>query len=295
MSAYRSVLLDPAVDAMKLGDGGVAVDATFGRGGHSRAILQRLGASGRLLAFDRDPAAGADAAQLEAEDPRFAFEPGCYSALSERARQLGLHGSIDAVLFDLGVSSPQLDTAERGFSFRHDGPLDMRMDPDSGVSAADWIAGAEAEEIADVLFHYGDERASRRIARRIVEQRRRQPIRTTSELAEIIADALGGRRGRTHPATRSFQAIRIHVNQEMDRLTEGLAAAVEVLAPGGRIVVISFHSIEDRLVKRFLRNQTRLDPPRLALVGKPQFPSPDEAAENPRARSAVLRVAERTS
>lgn len=293
MSAHRSVLLDAAVDAMLIGDEGVYVDATFGRGGHSRAMLSRLGSAGRLIAFDRDPAARDAAGELSAEDSRFEFVPGCYSSLAEIARQSGLHGGLRAVLFDLGVSSPQLDSAERGFSFQHDGPLDMRMDPAAGISAADWIAAASVTEIADVLFHYGDERASRRIARRIVERRVHQPIRTTRELAEIIVAALGGRRGKTHPATRSFQAIRIHVNQEMDRLTAGLEAAVDALANGGRIVVISFHSIEDRLVKRYLRNQTRLDAPRLALVGKPQFPTPDEAAENPRARSAVLRVAER--
>ncbi len=289
MSEHRPVLLEAAVDALLTAADGTYIDATFGRGGHSGEILSRLGATGTLHAFDRDPDAAEYATALAQRDPRFCFHAGCYSTMATRIAPGSAHG----VLFDLGVSSPQFDSPERGFSLRHDGPLDMRMNPGEGPSAADWIASASAEEIADVLFHYGDERASRRIARRIVEARRRSPIRRTGELAEIIAAALGGRRGRTHPATRSFQAIRIHINRELDRLRDGLQAAVERLRPGGRLVVISFHSIEDRLVKRFLRDASRGDAPTLLRPPKPVFPGPDEAAENPRARSAVMRVAEK--
>lgn len=288
MFAHRPVMLDAAVDALQIDPAGTYVDATFGRGGHARAILARLGEAGRLHAFDRDPEAAGQAERLAAQDPRLRFHHACYSTIGEVLDP----ESVDGVLFDLGVSSPQLDEAQRGFSFLRDGPLDMRMNPQEGFSAADWIASADEREIADVLFRYGDERASRRIARRIVAHRERESIRTTGQLAAIIASALGGRRGRRHPATRSFQAIRMHVNDEPGRLQAGLDAAVRALRPGGRIVVISFHSFEDRIVKRTLRALAQARPP---VLSRPQrrFPEDDEVAVNPRARSAVMRYAER--
>lgn len=288
MGEHRPVMLDASLAGLALQSAGTYVDATFGRGGHSRAILEALSADGCLHAFDRDPDAQRAAQDLAANDPRFVFHPGCYSLMREE-----LPAPVDGVLFDLGVSSPQLDDPERGFSFREDGPLDMRMDPDAGESAADWLRRAEADEIADVLFHFGDERASRRIARFIVNARAAAPITRTAELAALIERALGGRRGRKiHPATRSFQAIRIHVNQELDRVRDGLAAAVDCLKPGGRLSVISFHSIEDRLVKRALRDWARAEVPTIKLCGK-KLADAQESAENPRARSAVLRVAEK--
>ena len=288
MVNHRPVMLSASLAGLALQPAGVYVDATFGRGGHSRAILDALGPEGVLHGFDRDPDAAAAGKALAANDPRFQFHAGCYTTMVEQ-----LSEPVDGVLFDLGVSSPQLDDPSRGFSFRFDGPLDMRMDPDVGESAAQWLARAEADEIADVLFYHGDERASRRIARFIVTARQDAPIETTAQLAALIERALGGRRGRKiHPATRSFQAIRIHVNQELDRVRDGLNAALSCLKPGGRLSVISFHSIEDRLVKRHLRDLARAEVPTLRLRGK-QMPEASEAAENPRARSAVLRLAEK--
>lgn len=288
MADHRPVMLSASLAGLALQPAGVYVDATFGRGGHSRAILNELDAQGALHGFDRDPDAAAAAAALQAEDARFHFHSGCYTGMAEV-----LPDPVDGVLFDLGVSSPQLDDPERGFSFRFDGPLDMRMDPSTGVSAAEWLAHAPADEIADVLYQYGDERGSRRIARFILSAREEAPIDSTARLAAIIERALGGRRGRKiHPATRSFQAIRIHVNQELDRVRDGLDAALACLKPGGRLSVISFHSIEDRLVKRHLRDLARAEQPTIRLRGK-QMPEAVEAAENPRARSAVLRIAEK--
>lgn len=285
---------------------GFYVDGTFGRGGHSRAILEQLGPAGRLLALDRDPEAVAAALSLQQQDPRFRIVHSAYSALGELLAAEGVVGRVDGILLDIGVSSPQLEDPARGFAFRADGPLDMRMDPTSGVSAADWLNAASEEEIADIIFRYGEERASRRIARAIVTARTAEPMRTTGQLASVIAGVVRGEPGR-HPATRSFQGIRIHINRELDELEAALGAARAALAPGGRLCVISFHSLEDRMVKRFLRDHSRVDP---ALRGLPVVPDsalPDlelvttravrasdaEVARNPRARSAVLRVAEK--
>ena len=285
---------------------GIYVDGTFGRGGHSRAILARLGPSGRLLALDRDPAAIAAGRGLEQQDARFTIVQQAFSGLGDLLRARGLAGQVAGILLDIGVSSPQLEDPARGFGFRVDGPLDMRMDPGSGVSAADWLNAADEADIARVLWQYGEERASRRIARAVVAARASAPVRTTRELADLIASVLRGEPGR-HPATRSFQAIRIHINRELDELTAALEAAREVLAPGGRLCVISFHSLEDRIVKRFLRDHSRVDPALRDLPVVPASAEPDlrlltsrgvrageaELARNPRARSAVLRAAEK--
>ena len=303
---HETVLLLPAIDALVTATGGCYIDGTFGRGGHSRELLARLDPSGRLLAIDRDPRAIASAAALQ-RDPRFAIVQGRFSALGEFARQRDWWGKVDGILLDLGVSSPQLDEADRGFSFLRDGPLDMRMDPTQGVSAADWIASASEKEIADVLWIYGEERFSRRMARAVVQARVESPIERTGALARIIAEANPSWEKGKHPATRAFQAIRIFVNGELDELDAGLSAAMGALRVGGRLVVISFHSLEDRMVKRFFKRQARGDAPprsvpvtddqimrRLKLIGKPVMPGEQEVAANPRARSAVLRVAEKT-
>lgn len=292
MALHRPVMLGAAVAGLAPRPAGVYVDCTYGRGGHSAAILERLDGSGTLHALDQDPEAVADARARFAGVPGFFIHARNFGALGMLAAELGIAGRIDGVLMDLGVSSPQLDAAERGFSFGKPGPLDMRMNPTAGESAAQWLARAPEAEIADVLWRYGEERNSRRIARRIVQLRASQPITTTAELAALIASVPGPRSRSIHPATRSFQAIRIHVNRELEMLEQGLAAAIEVLAPGGRLVVISFHSLEDRLVKHRLRDAARAEPPRLKLLGK-QFPSAQECADNPRARSAVLRIAEK--
>jgi 16S rRNA (cytosine1402-N4)-methyltransferase len=292
MDLHRPVMLDEALAGLGLRAGGTYVDATFGRGGHSRAILDRLAGSGALHALDQDPQAVAHARAAFAGDTNFSIHHRNFAALATLADELGIRGRIDGVLMDLGVSSPQLDEAARGFSFSKDGPLDMRMNPQAGESAAAWLARADEAEIADVLWRFGDERNSRRIARRIVETRAQTPIVTTAQLAALIAAVPGPRSRHIHPATRSFQAIRIHINRELDALQTALDAAIEVLAPGGRLVVISFHSLEDRMVKRRLRDATRTEPPQLRLHGK-RFPSDAECAANPRARSAVLRIAER--
>ena len=308
VETHRPVMLEEAMRAMRLGDDAIVIDATFGRGGHTAAMLARLGPEGRLLAFDRDPEAATVARERFGGDARFVFVHDSFARLREHVEAAGLSGRISGVLFDLGVSSPQLDTPERGFSFLHEGPLDMRMDPSSGESAADWLARAPEREITRVLKEYGEERHARRIARAIVERRRMQPLRTTRELAELVAGVVPGREPGKHPATRTFQAIRIQVNGELEALEAGLAGAVDVLAPGGRLAVISFHSLEDRLVKRFFRRESRGPelPPglpvtgsrpagRLRLLGKPQRPSREEVMANPRARSAILRVAERVA
>lgn len=302
---HDTVLLAPAIDALVTDTGGCYIDGTFGRGGHSRELLARLGEGGRVLAIDRDPQAIEAAAALGG-DPRFAIERGNFSALGEFARRRGWWGKVDGILLDLGVSSPQLDESARGFSFLRDGPLDMRMNPDEGMSAADWLEGATEKEIADVLWSYGEERFSRRMARAIVSARSEAPIVSTAALAQIIAAANPAWEKGKHPATRAFQAIRIFVNRELDELSAGLPVAVDALRVGGRLVVISFHSLEDRIVKRFLQRQARGEaPPRsvpvtddqivrsLKLIGKPVKPDAQEVAANPRARSAVLRVAEK--
>jgi 16S rRNA (cytosine1402-N4)-methyltransferase len=304
--AHRPVLLEEALDALQVRPQGLYVDATFGRGGHARAILERLGPQGRLLVADRDPEAVAVAEDWARAEGRVTVQRGSFAMLAEQLEAQGLAGRIDGLLFDLGVSSPQLDSPGRGFSFQHDGPLDMRMDPESGESAADWLARADADEIARVLRELGEERHARRIARAIVSRRAERPITRTGELAELIASHVPGREPGKHPATRSFQAIRMHINQELAQLDAVLDRIPALLAPGGRVAVISFHSLEDRRVKRALRDASsgaaiprRLpvrgvpEPGPLRLVGKARRPGPEEVAANPRARSAVLRVAER--
>jgi 16S rRNA (cytosine1402-N4)-methyltransferase len=293
MPLHLPVMLEESLTGLSLRAGGIYVDATFGRGGHSAAILARLDRAGALHAFDRDPAAARAAAELARDHGNFHFHSQAFTALAEVAAAAGLRGRIDGVLFDLGVSSPQLDEPARGFSFSKEGPLDMRMDPRAGESAAQWLARASEQEIADTLWTLGEERNSRRIARAIVQTRAAAPLATTTQLAELILSVHRGPRQKIHPATRSFQAIRLHVNQELEQLAAALAQAVDLLAPGGRLVAISFHSLEDRIVKRYLRDLSRGDAPRLARIGRAQFPTDAEAAANPRARSAVLRVAEK--
>ena len=296
------VMLGEAVEGLAVRAGGRYLDGTFGRGGHARAVLSRLGPDGRLLLMDRDPTAIATAQAEFAGDPRVSIRHANFSSLAEWDETAA---GLDGVLLDLGVSSPQLDEAARGFSFMADAPLDMRMDPTQGESAADFLARADEREIADVLWLYGDERFSRKIARAIVQDRAEQPLARTSELAALIERVVGRREPGKHPATRSFQALRIRVNGELESLKQGLESALERLNVGGRLSIISFHSLEDRAVKLFIRDQSgrvqgsRRGPPvaaapaRLAAVGKAQFPSDAELAANPRSRSAVLRVAEK--
>jgi 16S rRNA (cytosine1402-N4)-methyltransferase len=306
--SHRPVLLEEALEALAVRPDGIYVDGTFGRGGHSARILERLGPAGRLIALDRDPQAATEAARRFGGDERFHFERCSFDMLQQVTDGLGVGGRLDGVLLDLGVSSPQLDDPARGFSFQADGPLDMRMDPESGESAAAWLARAEEGEIVQVLRDYGEERFARRIARRIVETRRETPIERTGQLAELVATAAPTRERHKHPATRTFQAIRIRVNDELEMLRRCLADIPALLAPGGRLAVISFHSLEDRLVKRFMRQQAEGErlprglPVRegrrgqtLRLVGRAIRAGEAEVAVNPRARSAVLRVAERLS
>lgn len=303
---HLPVLFHEALEALNISPEGVYIDGTFGRGGHSGAILQALGPSGRLLGIDKDPDAIACARRLFGDDERFVIRQGSFAQLEQVVGAAGLLGRVNGVLLDLGVSSPQLDRAERGFSFLNDGPLDMRMDNSSGVSAADWLNRAEADEMAQVFKTYGEERFARRIARAIVEARSTQPIQTTRQLAEVVSAANPAWEKGKHPATRCFQAIRIHINRELDDLKACLDQSLRVLAPGGRLAVISFHSLEDRIVKRFMRDAERGEqfPPgipvteqqrnsQLARIGKAIKPSRQEVDQNPRARSAVLRVAER--
>ncbi|GIX27614.1 MAG: ribosomal RNA small subunit methyltransferase H [Burkholderiales bacterium] len=301
---HRPVLVDEAMEALRIRPAGVYVDATFGRGGHSRAILARLGSEGRLIALDRDPEAVRAAKAFP--DPRLEAVHSRFSRLAEAARALGVE-RVDGVLFDLGVSSPQLEDAARGFSFRLEGPLDMRMDPGEGMSVGQWLARATEREIGEVVKRYGEERFAKQIARAIVAARARKPIATTRELAAIVAQAVRTREPGQDPATRTFQALRIFINQELEELPLALEQALELLNPGGRLVVISFHSLEDRIVKRFLQTVARpggiparlplradeLPAPRARIVGRPVRPSPAEVAANPRARSAILRTAER--
>lgn len=306
---HTSVLLDEAVNGLNIRPDGIYIDGTFGRGGHSRLILSQLGAEGRLIAIDRDPQA--IEASKTINDPRFSIIHGPFSDLSQYVHDLELVGSIDGILLDLGVSSPQLDDAERGFSFMRDGPLDMRMDPTRGYSAAEWLMKAEADDIAWVLKTFGEERFAKRIARAIVERNRELPMTRTKELADLIVNASPFREKHKHPATRSFQAIRIYINSELEEIERALDGALEVLAEDGRLSVISFHSLEDRIVKRFIRQHSRGPqvPAGLPLteeqllahggrslksLGKMK-PSDSEVAENPRARSSVLRFAARTA
>jgi 16S rRNA (cytosine1402-N4)-methyltransferase len=306
---HEPVLVEEAIAALAL-DAAFAgprlfIDATFGRGGHAARILAALGERDRLLAIDRDPAAVAAAGRRFHAEPRLVVAGAAFSALEALVSAHGEGRVCAGVLFDLGVSSPQLDEAARGFSFQHDGPLDMRMDPTRGESAATWLARAAGDEIRDVIGTLGEERFAGRIARNIVEHRGQQPIETTAQLAQIVAGAVRTRERGKHPATRTFQAIRMHVNDELGELSRGLAAALRVLVPGGRLVVISFHSLEDRMVKHFMRREAAPDPawarlpiapafsPSLRLVGKKQRAADAELQSNPRARSAILRVAER--
>lgn len=299
-ATHIPVMRDEAVAGLAVRPRGHYLDGTFGRGGHARAILDRLEADGRLLLMDRDAQAISEARRGFAADPRVAIRHGNFADLSEwnEARQL------DGVLLDLGVSSPQLDDPARGFSFMSDAPLDMRMDTTGGASAADFLAHADEQVIADALWRYGEERMSRRIAHAIVEQRAQAPIQTTRELADLVQRTIGRRERNKHPATRTFQGLRIHVNDELGSLERGLQASVQALKAGGRLVVISFHSLEDRIVKNFIRGEQTVTirrglPPQqvpqspLRAVGRAQFPGAAETRANPRARSAVLRVAEK--
>ena len=305
---HLPVLFAEALAALAIKKDGVYLDCTFGRGGHSRGILEQLGPAGRLLAFDRDADAVNSAVALSmADDNRFALIHGCFSELEGFVAKVGLLGRVDGVLMDLGVSSPQLDNPDRGFSFLNDGPLDMRMDSSQSMTAAKWLAQVEESELVRVLFDYGEERFARRIARAIIARRTEKPLTTTRQLAELIADVVPIKERHKHPATRSFQAIRIEINRELDELRNGLVQAVHVLKPGGRLVVIAFHSLEDRIVKRFIRDESgaKYDPGRLPVkeadickgvlrkLGKAVRAGANEIEDNPRARSAVMRVAER--
>ena len=303
---HQPVMLEEVLDMWFSRGDGFYVDGTFGRGGHSRALLEKLDRQGRLAGIDRDPQAVAAGEQLASEDDRFRIIANRFDCLPEVVAEAGR--PIDGLLLDLGVSSPQLDDAARGFSFLRDGPLDMRMDPTRGESVAQWLARAEEQDIANVLYRYGDERKSRRIARRICEERVEQPITRTLQLADLIESAIGRGEPGKHPATRSFQALRIHINGELDALTQVLEQSLETLAIGGRLVVISFHSLEDRVVKRFIRDHSgqapkgrgglpmmEEPPERLKPLGKARYAGKDELRVNVRSRSAVLRVAEKVA
>ena len=306
-SAHVAVLAQEAIEALNIRSDGIYVDCTYGRGGHSRLILEKLGAGGRLIALDRDPEAVQAGQALR--DPRFVIVRSPFSRVREVLQELDVT-AVDGMLLDIGVSSPQLDDASRGFSFRGDAPLDMRMDPQHGLSAAEWLATAEESEIREVIRNHGEERFAKQIAAAIVEARTRGPVDTTRKLAALVADAVPTREPRQDPATRTFQALRIHVNQELADLETGLKAAFDRLEQGGRLVVISFHSLEDRIVKRFMQALARpeqsaapelrraplraheLPAPQLRLLGRVK-PSEAEVSANPRARSAIMRVAER--
>ena len=305
-SHHVPVLLGPAISGLNLKTDGCYVDGTFGRGGHSGAILDQLGPAGRLLAIDRDPQAIAEAPDAVKNDPRLELINGKFSELKRYAAERNLLGQVDGLLLDLGVSSPQLDEAARGFSFRTEGPLDMRMDPASGTSAAEWLATVDERSLKNVLRKFGEEKFAARIARAICMARDVQPITRTSQLAGIVEHAVPHSRGKRHPATKTFQAIRIFINDELGELAAALEASLDLLRPGGRLCVISFHSLEDRAVKRFMRNASQ-EPeqyrglpdipaalrPQMRVVGKVQAAGEDEIAANPRARSARLRIAER--
>lgn len=303
--AHVAVLAQEAIQALNIRSDGTYVDCTYGRGGHSRLILEKLGTGGRLIALDRDPEAVQAGQALR--DPRFSIVRSPFSRVREVLQELGVAG-VDGMLLDIGVSSPQIDDGRRGFSFRSDAPLDMRMDPDHGLSAADWLATAEESEIREVIRNHGEERFAKQIAAAIVEARARGPVDTTRKLAALVADAVPTREPRQDPATRTFQALRIHVNQELEELSVVLPQCVALLGAGGRLVVISFHSLEDRIVKRFMRTQSQADAlparlpvrardlpqPKMRLIGRAVRAGDAETAANPRARSAVMRVAERT-
>lgn len=311
---HSTVLLHETVDGLALKENGIYIDGTFGRGGHSRLILSKLSANGKLIAIDRDPKAVAEAQKIQ--DPRFQIEHNTFSEILSICEKRGLVGKIDGILLDLGVSSPQLDDAARGFSFMKDGPLDMRMDDSKGISAAEWLQQVSEQDLAWVLKTFGEERFAKKIAKAIVDynksavQNGGECLTRTLQLAELIAQTVPFKDKHKHPATRSFQAIRIFINAELDELEKVLASALAVLAPGGRLSIISFHSLEDRMVKHFMRKQSQGEAipkglplredqiqrnQRLKVIGKAMMPSEDEIAQNPRARSAVLRIAERLS
>ena len=305
---HAAVLVDEVPAALAVRAGGYYVDATFGRGGHTARILETLGGEGRVLALDRDPAAIAAGRQRFAGDLRLTLQHAPFSQLATLVPAHAQGRPCDGVLFDLGVSSPQLDEPDRGFSFRADGPLDMRMDPTRGAPVAAWLARAGIDEMREVIATLGEERFARRVAQAIATVREHTPITRTAQLAAVVAGAVRTREPGKNPATRTFQALRMFINDELGELATGLAAAFEVLAPGGRLAVISFHSLEDRAVKQFMAQHSSIDPalarlpvippsaqPRMKLVGRKQRPSPAEVARNPRARSALLRIAEKLS
>ncbi|MEC9375867.1 MAG: 16S rRNA (cytosine(1402)-N(4))-methyltransferase RsmH [Pseudomonadota bacterium] len=300
------VLLDPLLEHLSLKTDGIYIDGTFGRGGHSKALIERLGAEGRLFVIDRDEQAIFFAKKLAQQDSRIVVVQGSFGSIAEIAAAEGIAGKVNGLFLDLGVSSPQLDDPERGFSFQFDGPLDMRMDRSSGMSAADWLDTVAESELRAVIKNYGEDIAAKKIARVICEARDLKSIRTTKQLAELIEKVISRKNNGKHPATKTFQAIRIQVNDELTELKKFLDSALGVLAPFGRLSVISFHSLEDRLVKRYMRNLSRIDPqlaeiplvpdlaqPRLNLLTKAIRPSIQEVKKNRRARSAVLRVAEK--
>ena len=305
-SSHETVLISEAIDALSICEGGCYVDATFGRGGHSRLILENLGAKGSLIIFDKDPEAIEVATQMREKDERLQIAHAPFGEIEMQLTARGLNDGVDGILFDLGVSSPQLDNAERGFSFLRDGPLDMRMNPEMGQSAEQWINSAGESEIADVLYQYGEERHSRRMARRVILERAEKRITRTGELAEMIKEANPAWERDKHPATRAFQGIRIFINDELGELERGLEQALKMLKVGGRLVVISFHSLEDRMVKRFIAKQAKGDSyprglpiqqdmlrPKLNPIGKRIKASAFEVDRNARSRSAVMRVAEK--
>ena len=305
---HQSVLYQEALDALAIRQNGFYVDGTFGRGGHSRGVLEALGAKGHLLAFDRDiEAINSPQANALKQDERFNLHHGCFVELDTVCRQLGWAGKVDGILLDLGVSSPQLDFAERGFSFLREGPLDMRMDTTKGLSAAGYLAQVDEQDLVNVLFEFGEERFARRIAKAIVEQRKIAAIETTLQLAKLVEQVVPFKEKHKHPATRTFQAIRIEINQELEQIKMVLEQAADMLAPGGRLVVIAFHSLEDRIVKRFIRTESgrKTNPGRLPIkedaiergrlkkIGQSTRAQEAELKQNPRARSAVMRVAEK--
>lgn len=307
ISQHKSVLLSESIDGLKIKPSGTYIDATFGRGGHSRAILEKLGEKGRLIALDRDIDAVKASVNLQ-QDPRFSIHHCAFANLKVVVNDLQLNGAIDGILMDIGVSSPQIDNAERGFSFQKDGPLDMRMDQGAGISAADWLNEASLEEIAKVIKQYGEEKFGTRIANAVVDYRKVKPLETTAEFAQLIDQAVPVKDKYKHPATRTFQGVRIFINGELKQLETGLQESIDVLKPSGRLAVISFHSLEDRMVKRFIKthsqgakypsklpvSQSMLDKGKvIKAIGKAIKPSADEIEVNVRARSSVLRVAEK--
>jgi len=305
-SNHKPVLLDEVIKALNIHSDGFYIDGTFGRGGHSREIIKRLGRKGRLLAFDKDPDAVMSVGMDLIEDDRFEIIKGSFTMLMKYVKKHEVEEKVSGVLFDFGVSSPQLDDDKRGFSFKYDSPLDMRMNPGEGESIASWLNKANEKEIADIIYKYGEERASRRIAKAIVAFREKTPIDSTKQLADIVCKTIPNKKSQIHPATKTFQAFRIYINHELDEIKEVLPQATDVLCVGGRLAMISFHSLEDRIVKRFLRDQSKpieqpLEIPlqkenlgiKLKLIGKKVRPSEKEVSNNPRSRSALLRVAER--